>query len=83
MGVEILPPDIITWMRHYQADQSIKIRSLSKASGIKIKSLTRRLDYQTKMTMDEMFLLLGCLGKLSGKDEKEIVKRCLEETGKI
>ena len=83
MKAEILLPDVITWINNYIEKRNIKTYRIAMALDVVQRSARRRLNYETKITLDEFFLIIDCLAKSSGRSSSSLLLECLEATGKL
>lgn len=83
MKAEILPPDFIQWLNEYIQKNNINTFDLACAIGVVHRSVKRRLNYRTKITLNEFFLIIDFLAICSKIASYDLLKQCLEATGKL
>ena len=83
MKAEILPPDFIQWLNGYIVKNNIDTLDLAHAIGVVHRSVMRRLNYRTKISLNEFFLIIDCLAKSSGRSSSSLLEECLLSTGKL
>lgn len=83
MKAEFLPPDFIQWLNEYIGVHNIDTFELACAVGVVHRSVKRRLNYRTKITLNEFFLIIDFLAASSRITSSDLLKQCLEATGKL